>query len=97
MVDDETLKDFQNRLKMFESSFTNVTKDLLNKLDTLGAETKTIAESTSYLKRLKESYDESNKKLKDMDEVIEELMKRLDRISEEPYDSKKKKKKKKKK
>lgn len=81
---------------MFESSFTNVTKDLLNKLETLAAETTSIAENTSYLKKLKLSYDESNKRLVEMDETIEEILKRLEKISEAPMDIKKKKKKKKK-
>jgi len=95
-VDEQTIKEFQNKMTMFESSFTNVTKDLLNKLETLAAETTSIAENTSYLKKLKLSYDESNKRLVEMDETIEEILKRLEKISEAPMDIKKKKKKKKK-
>jgi len=96
LVDEQTIKEFQNKMTMFESSFTNVTKDLLNKLETLAAETTSIAENTSYLKKLKLSYDESNKRLVEMDETIEEILKRLEKISEAPMDIKKKKKKKKK-
>ncbi len=96
LVNDELLTEFQNKMNMFETSFTNVTRDLLNKLESLAEDTKKIAESTAYLKRLKESYDQSNKRLSEMDETIAELMSRLEKISQAPIDLKKKKKKSKK-
>lgn len=95
-MDDQVIKDFETRLKMFDTSLTNVAKDLLGKLDNLAKETATIAESTSYLKSLKVNLDEQNKRLETMDSTLEELLKRLETISEQPMDLKGKKKKKKK-
>ncbi len=73
---------------MFGNSLSNVTADLLGKLEKLAVDTTTIANSTSYLKKLKVSYDEQFRKLEGMEATVEELMSRLDVISERPIKTK---------
>ena len=95
-MDEETIKEFNSKLDMFETSLNGVYSNLLGKLEDLAKPIKEIAESTNFLKRMKAIYDEQNKKLVLMEATLDELSYRLDAISNgtaAPSSKKKKKKK----
>ena len=97
-MDEETLKDFNSKLDMFQSSLNGIYSNLLGKLEELAKPIKAIAESTNFLKRMKVIYDDQNKKLVLMETTLDELSYRLDAISNgtaAPVSSKEKKRKKK--
>jgi len=96
-MDDETIKEFNSKLTMFETSINGISSNLEGKLQDLAEKTKVIADNTAFLKRMKSIYDEQNKKLVLMEATLDELTYRLDAITNgTTVDSDKKKKKKKK-
>ena len=63
-MDEQIIKDFEAKLKMFENSIEKISGDLTAKLNDLAVQTKDINEKTQFLKTMKKIYDEQNKKLK---------------------------------
>jgi len=92
-VDPQIIKDFENKLGIFQDSFTGISSDFLDKLETLAVQIKDISESVQFLKRMKQIYEEQNKKIETMETTINELMIRLDEIVEGGTPKKKRKKK----
>ena len=80
MVEESIIDDFNKKLQMFENSLSNVSKDLSKKLNGLVRDANQVAENTSYLKKLKENYDQQNKRLKTMLDTIEEVQQRLHKL-----------------
>lgn len=90
-MNEQLIKEFEGKLTMFENSLNSIASNFISKLDALSTEAKAVVENTSFLKKLKVIYDEQNKSLAKMNETIDELMTRLESISEGPTKKKKKK------
>jgi len=81
-MDEQIIKDFESRLAMFENSVKSIASNFESKLVDLDKQTKDIVENTNYLKKMKVVYENQNKKLLLMESTIDELMYRLENISE---------------
>ena len=92
-MDEQVVKEFNDKLAMFEKSLSNISDNFIGKLDELGIKTKEVAENTIFLKRMKVIFDDQNRKLEIMDATLEEIQSRLDTISEGGVPKKSKKKK----
>ncbi|MFO8017390.1 MAG: hypothetical protein R6U96_02045 [Promethearchaeia archaeon] len=79
-MDEQILKEFESNLTMFEKSLDNITGDLLQKLTDLSKEAVEMAENTDFLKKMKKNYDKQSKRLKTIEETMNELMDRLNRL-----------------
>jgi chromosome segregation ATPase len=79
-VDEQILKDFETNLKMFEKSFDNVVSDLSGKLTDLSEKAIEMADNTDFLKKMKKNYDTQSKRLKTIEQTVDELMKRLNQL-----------------
>jgi len=81
-MDEQIIKDFESRLAMFENCVKSIASNFESKLVDLDKQTKDIVENTNYLKKMKVVYENQNKKLLLMESTIDELMYRLENISE---------------
>lgn len=79
-MDEQIIKNFENNLKMFEKSIDNITDDLSGKLTDLSKKAIEMADNTDFLKKMKKNYDRQSKRLKSIEETVNELMKRLNQL-----------------
>ncbi|MGV9171345.1 MAG: hypothetical protein ACOC44_17480 [Promethearchaeia archaeon] len=79
-MDEQILKEFEANLKMFEKSIDNIAGDLIGKLNDLSNKAIEMADNTDFLKKMKKNYDRQSKRLKTMEQTMEELMKRLNQL-----------------
>jgi len=94
-MDEQIVKDFENKLGMFENSIKSIADNFSGKLNEIAVRSNEVAENTEFLKKMKAMFDEQNKKLLLMETTIDELIFRLDTLAEEGIQKSKKKKKKK--
>ena len=95
-MDEQIIKNFENKLAIFDESFKSIANDFSEKLTALATQTKDIGQNTQFLKTMKIIYEEQNKQLNLMEATIIELIARLDDLTEGEIHLKSKKKKKKK-
>ena len=62
-MDEQIIKDFQNKLEIYQESFNKIAADFSNKLEALAKDTSNISENVQFLKKMKTIYDAQNKKL----------------------------------
>ncbi len=91
-MDDQTVKDFEAKLGMFENSFKSIADNFSTKLSEINVRAAQIADNTEFLKKMKVIFDGQNKKLLLMEASLDELIFRLDTIAEEGVSTSKKKK-----
>ncbi len=92
-MDEQTIKDFESKLGMFENSLKSIADNFSNKLSEISVKAAEIAENTEFLRTMKTIFDGQNKKILLMESSLDELIFRLDSLAEEGIDKKKKKKK----
>jgi hypothetical protein len=83
MTDDDALKMFTQRIEMFSKGFEMITKNLLDQMEKVKANSVQMAENTAFMPQILKSNKEIKKTTDQLALILEGLTNRLDKICQD--------------